>query len=131
MADQFIVAQKGMIKRGKKYLVLKRAEDDETYPGHWDFPGGSVEHHENVKESLEREIFEETKLNVVVKEPVFSFHEFVIGHPVFFLIYECEDPEGEIELSEEHSEYRWAEKRDILQWDIENYLRVLLESTNL
>lgn len=49
----------GILKDGEKYLVVKRNENDELYPGAWEFPGGHLEDGEVIKEGLARELKEE------------------------------------------------------------------------
>ena len=49
----------GILKDKNKYLVVKRNENDELYPGAWEFPGGHLEDGETLKEGLKRELKEE------------------------------------------------------------------------
>ena len=76
----------------------------------------------------EREVVEETNLKVNVIKPIFTFHEIIKGRNIFFIVYLCEKVSGEVKLSFEHTEYRWATKEEILKLDIENYLRAFLEN---
>jgi 8-oxo-dGTP diphosphatase len=126
--DLLVVAQKAVIREGKKYLILKRSTKTHVYPGHWDFPGGRLEIGENTLEALEREVLEETAFRIKVIKPVFTFHEIVNKRPVFFIVYSCERISGELKLSDEHTEYRWATKEEILKLDkVENFLKFFLE----
>ena len=49
----------GILKDNDKLLVVKRSENDDLYPGAWEFPGGHLEEGETLKEGLKRELFEE------------------------------------------------------------------------
>lgn len=124
----FVVPQKAMIQEGGKFLILKRSPDAHTYPNHWDFPGGRLESGEDIKEGLEREVFEETGLKVNVKEPVFVFKEMSNNHYAVFIIYLCKKISGEVKISHEHTDFKWATKEEILKLKIENFLRAFLEN---
>jgi len=124
----FTVPQKAVLMKGDKYLILKRSPTAHTYPNHWDFPGGRLESGEDAKKGLEREVFEETGLKIRPGRPEFTFHEMLNGHPVVFIIYRCQRISGEIRLSQEHTEFRWATREEILKLETENYLRAFLET---
>ena len=95
---------KSIIIKDNKYLDLIKPNGDS------DLPGGRVEPGENLKDSLRREILEETGLEVEIKEPVarWSFKKnsklIVIG-----VTYLCEYLGGEVKLSDEHVGYCWSE----------------------
>ena len=57
------------------------------------------------------------------RKPVFAFHEILGNHNAFFIIYSCRKVSGEVKLSREHTEFRWATKEQILGMKTENYLR--------
>jgi mutator protein MutT len=128
--DYFVVPQKAVIMDGNKYLILKRSKEAVTYPNHWDFPGGRLEKGENTSEALEREVMEETTLKVKAIKPLFTFHEILNERKLVFIVYLCEKISGEVKLSHEHTEYRWATREEILKLDIENYLRAYLRAVN-
>ncbi|MBR9680545.1 MAG: NUDIX domain-containing protein [Candidatus Altiarchaeota archaeon] len=129
MDNLFVVPQKAEIKDGDKYLILRRSYDSKTYGGHWDFPGGRINHKEDVKEALKREVLEETKLKVDVGKSLFVFSEDVGVANAYFVVFECTLLSGEIELSSEHTEYKWATKEEILKEDrVEEFLLSFLRS---
>ena len=49
----------GILKDNDLLLIVKRNEEDELYPGAWEFPGGHLEKGETLKEGLKRELQEE------------------------------------------------------------------------
>lgn len=111
---QYHLAVKGIIRRSDgKILVLKRSSKDDHKPGAWETVGGGMDREETPQEALAREVLEETGLRVVVGEPfnIFTFKkdtgEFKVG--ITFL---CEYVNGEIVLSDEHSEYRWIHPKE-------------------
>jgi 8-oxo-dGTP diphosphatase len=123
----FKVPQKALIMDGEKILILKRSPDASTYPGCWDLPGGRLQNGENPSHGLKREVLEETGLKIDVLKPLFTFHEILKNGANFFVVYQCEIVSGEIRLSSEHTEFKWATKYEILEYEnLENYLKVYL-----
>lgn len=47
---------------GFEFLLLKRADDAKIYPGIWQMITGTIESHEHTKDTLLRELEEETGL---------------------------------------------------------------------
>lgn len=124
----FVVAQKALIKKDGKILILKIGKKAPTYPEHWDLPGGKLEHGEDFKEGLEREVSEETTLNVKYKTQVFAYLEKAL-YPAYLSVVECDYVSGEVELSFEHLEYKWVKLEEILNEEkIEPYLKAFLEN---
>lgn len=116
---QYYVAVKGIIRRNDgKILVLKRSQLDDHKPNVWETPGGGMDAEESPQNALIREISEETGLVVAVADPfnVFTFKkdtgEFKIG-----ITFICEYLSGEVQLSSEHSEYRWIEPQEFSQME--------------
>ncbi|MDD5397027.1 MAG: NUDIX domain-containing protein [Candidatus Moranbacteria bacterium] len=113
---KFGVAVKGIIRKDGKILVVKRAEYDGHRAGTWETVGGGMDENETPHEALAREIMEEAGIKVDIKEPfnVFSFKkdtgEFKVG-----ITFICDWLEGEVVLSEEHSEHEWIEPMHFMQ----------------
>jgi len=122
----FCVPQKALIEQNGKYLITKRSEGEKVYPGYWDLPGGKLEHGETPEEGLLREVKEEINLEVKVGEPIFSYLE-AIKYACYVVVYECKLISGEIKLSSEHSEYKWASVEEIQKLLIEPYVKKLFE----
>ena len=53
----------GILKDNDMFLVVKRNENDDLYPGAWEFPGGHLENGELLKDGLTRELREEIGFN--------------------------------------------------------------------
>jgi 8-oxo-dGTP diphosphatase len=105
---KFGVAVKGIIRRDGKILVVKRADHDDHKPGVWETVGGGVDESETPQNALVREIMEESGLKVSVKEPfnVFTFTKDT-GEVKIGITFLCDYTDGEVVLSEEHSDYIW------------------------
>ncbi|MDO8427936.1 MAG: NUDIX hydrolase [Candidatus Diapherotrites archaeon] len=119
----FIIPQKACIRKGNKFLIVKRSLDEDPYPGYWDFPGGKLEKGESAEKGLHREVFEETQLHVNVKKPIFCYTEVLKEKNLLFIVYDCSIKNGKIKLSSEHSEYQWATRKEILQLKAEPYMK--------
>jgi len=114
---EYHLTVKGIIHRGDgKILVLKRNNRDDHKPGIWETVGGGMDQKETPQKELVREILEETGLTIEVETPfnVFTFirdtGEFKVG--ITFL---CKYIDGEVVLSDEHSEYRWIDPKEFSQ----------------
>ena len=125
--DFFTVPQKAVITKDRKMLILKRAPDAHVFPEHWDFPGGKLEHDENPKEGLKREVNEETALEIDAGKPVFVFVEKVHDHSAVIIVYESKFVSGEVKLSNEHTEWKWASKEKIMELKCEPYVKEYLK----
>ena len=107
----------GILRDNDKFLVVKRNENDELYPGAWEFPGGHLEDGEVLKEGLKRELMEEIGFNDDF-EPVITHYYDEVKEKKGELVHDLEIDfivnvdmnKVEIKLSEEHCDYKWVEK---------------------
>lgn len=72
MADPLqIVSVIVLIRRKGRFLLVKRSEDDDIFPGFWQNMGGKIEIGETVEKAVVREVKEEVGLNVEDVHPNF------------------------------------------------------------
>lgn len=107
--DEILIIRRTIIKRGKENFE----------GGKWDIPGGTVEELEFPSVAAEREAKEEVNLDVTVERIVFEKSNLDIKKNKVFttLIYSCRTVNNSetIELDlEEHDDYKWVTKEDIL-----------------
>lgn len=118
----YVVATAIIIKDGK-YLIIKRAPYEKAFPNQWTVPGGKLEkadyintekdtkyHWYNVLEkSLRREVKEETGLEIKNIEYLTSL-TFIRPDdvPTVILSFYTKYISGEIDLDEDHTEYKWV-----------------------
>ncbi len=106
------IAVKAFIVKNGKALFLRRRPDDVRMPGTWDIPGGRLAPWENPVEGLKREALAETGLRISAG-PAIGLHHFVRydGQPITMIIFLCRPAGGRLRLSEEHTEYDWADAK--------------------
>jgi 8-oxo-dGTP diphosphatase len=123
--------QKAVIENKGKYLILLRSEKAPYFPLHWDFPGGKLEPNEDPFLGIIREVKEETNLNI---EPIKVLNVFNLDldnkgkNTHSFSIYSTKIISGNIKLSFEHLEQKWATKEDILKLPIEPYIKLFFSA---
>jgi 8-oxo-dGTP pyrophosphatase MutT (NUDIX family) len=109
-----------IIESNGKYLVLRRSEKNLTNKGRWQFPEGKVRPGEDLLKALKREVEEETNL-IVTESKLVGIHSSSLkeAHGAFRLfrsVFRCKVI-GKIKLSDEHTEYRWVNKKEIEKLD--------------
>lgn len=95
---------KGIITKEGKFLVLIKSN------GETDLPGGRLEDAEGYRRSLHREIMEETGLKVRILGTLVQWS--FMKNPellVTGVTYYCQYLSGKVRLSDEHSDYFWAD----------------------
>jgi dihydroneopterin triphosphate diphosphatase len=97
---------------GIKYLLLKRSESKQPFPGIWQIVTGKMEEEEKAYNTAIREVMEETSLKPVKCYVAPKINGFYTPHndniyliPVFVI---CVDDER-IVLSDEHVQYEWLD----------------------
>jgi 8-oxo-dGTP diphosphatase len=100
----FEVGLKAFIERDGQVLVV-------FFPNGWlDFPGGRIDEEDpGLEEALQREVREETGLEVEVGAPFATWVG--RGGRVFLVGYACRYLGGDVLLSDEHSAFRWVDRQ--------------------
>lgn len=106
-----------IIEKDNKILCTQRADDGRFLSLKWEFPGGKVENGETQQEALKREIQEELKLDIDVKDYLMTVDH---SYPHFRIImhaYLCKMNHSGFSL-EEHNNFKWLENRELnsLDW---------------
>lgn len=98
-----------------KILLVQRCDSDETDPGEWEQVGGNMEKGETPEEAIQREVFEETGIaNIKVVSQLYTTY-INKENPYLILVFLCETETEEILLSEEHQNFKWADKQECLR----------------
>lgn len=107
----------GILRDKDLFLIVKRKENDNLYPGAWEFPGGHLEDGETIKEGLKRELLEEIGFTDEFNPRITHYYDEIKsknGKLIYNLeidfIINVDRSNLEIKLSNEHSEYKWVTK---------------------
>lgn len=123
--------QKALVKKGSTFLILRRHLKSTYYPGFWDFPGGKVNKQENLVDSIQREVYEETKLEVNVVKKIGTYNVILEDNSCLsgwkLIVYEVESSFGEVKLSKEHIDFKWIDKKRLLGENLEYNMRYFLQ----
>lgn len=107
----------GILKSDDLLLIVKRNENDDLYPGAWEFPGGHLEDGETLLEGLKRELREEIGFDKEINPKIISYDDeikeknntLIHNIEINFLIQVNKD-DIDIKLSNEHTDYKWVTK---------------------
>lgn len=116
---KFYVGIKGVVKQGDKVLVLKKNQPEPF----WEICGGRIDGDETIEQTLQRELQEELPgISDVKTKQLLCAHRLpkdVEGDTSLMLVYfevsaRLPDP---IQLSDEHTEYKWIKSSTELDLD--------------
>ncbi|MCJ1369235.1 hypothetical protein MMC20_000445 [Loxospora ochrophaea] len=102
----------------QQLLVVKRADHEDTFPGSWELPGGHVEAFEIVKDSVGRELLEETGLVVVdilgeFEELYWDSQSKAQKNMQLNYLVTVKDTESVRLNPEEHSDWKWTDEAGV------------------
>ena len=106
-----------LIKKDNKILIAKRSTGNKNVIGKWEFPGGKVEENETEKQAIEREIKEEFDILVRAEKFITNVISKDKKSEIDLKLYLCKYIDGKIKLND-HSDYKWVDKDDILDFDL-------------
>ena len=117
---------------GIQFLILK-------YPsGHWDFVKGNIEEGEKEKETVKRELFEETGIDSLQIHQEFNekveYNYYKKNRKVHKIVsyYLAETDQKEIKLSFEHLDSKWSDYEELMKLiTFENSREVLKKGNEL
>ncbi len=105
----------GILKDNDLFLIVKRNENDELYPGAWEFPGGHLENGETLNDGLKRELEEEIgftdKFNPIIThyyDEVKEKNGTLIHELEIDFIINVDSTKVKVKLSNEHCDYKWV-----------------------
>lgn len=112
-ADEFLqFAQKALIIKNNKILLIKKSSKDKIQPLKYDLPGGRKKVDETLEEHIKREVKEEVGLDIVPGK-LFDMWQFFIPQgdkkiTGIAVARFCEIVNGDIKITEDEiSSYEW------------------------
>lgn len=105
-------------------LLVQRSSNDRRNADLWEFPGGKVDAGQGLRESLDREIIEETGLSVEPIHDLFFVEDHVVpsgkyqGLTYVAIFGISEVVSGTVCLSNEHQAYAWTTTSRALEYDL-------------
>lgn len=119
---------RGIIKNeNNEILIVKRHPKSRTDPEMWELPGGKVEKGEFFTDALIREIKEETNLDVNVRDFAEAIqNDYSHKRTVQIMMY-LDVTGGEVKISEEHTDWMWADIEKIRTLDVSTSLEKMLK----
>ncbi len=122
------VTVKAMIFINGKILLLKKPIASKDGHGYFELPGGGVQPYESASEAIVREIKEETNLDVIDVEVMYTFNCNRHNQQIIGIGFLCSVKEDTIILSDEHVEYVLATIEEARKYlskeifdDVKNY----------
>lgn len=114
---------------GKFLLLSRSAEKYKDVLQKWDIPGGRIDPGQTLMVNLEREVLEETNLKLKGNPRLVGAQDIIPNSEkhVVRLTY-IGEAEGELRLSEEHTEFGWFELKELHSLEnLDKYLQDLLK----
>ncbi|MBI4099847.1 NUDIX hydrolase [Candidatus Microgenomates bacterium] len=137
MADQetkrVVAAHALILQPDQRFLVTRRALGDDYKPGEYDLPGGTVKLGEKTKAALQREVREETGLEVAIYQPIHVFDYMSGPHRHQFQItFKCGYKGGDVRLNaSDHDDFFWGRPEDLISLPLIAFLNSLLNEVLL
>ena len=100
-------------KDGKYLLVFRSAEKYPQVLLKWDIVGGRINPGTALLENLKREVAEETGLSIKGEPSLLTAQDILRSDKHIVRLTYVGFADGEVRLSEEHSEYKWFTKEEI------------------
>ena len=105
-----------IIRRGDEILVFQRTRH-QSMPLKWEFPGGKIEHGEQPRDALRRELDEELGIDATIGDEVSRIvHTYPDGGSVELRFYVVEKYEGELE-NRIFNDVQWSHRSKLTDFD--------------
>jgi 8-oxo-dGTP diphosphatase len=121
---RLFVATKAFIIHQDKILILRESSKykDGSNSAKFDAVGGRIEPGQNFRESLLREVKEETGLDIEIGKPFFvnEWRPFVRGEQwqIVGIFFECQSNSDKVALSEDHDKFEWIDPKKYREYNL-------------
>lgn len=97
-----------VIKKDYDFLLIKRADDEEVFPGYWGIPGGTVEPADTtLEDALVRECAEEVGVEIINLEIVSNDINDKGEKGALYIVYKADYMAGEPKALDGTAEAKW------------------------
>ncbi len=136
MAQTQKIVVAGILCNKDKFLVLQRDVNESIFPGKWELPSGKVDFGEDPYVALQREIKEETGIDILNAHPILCTH-YTIEKPdnqrhtvqIIYLAYTDQNETINIRLSDEHQAHKWISPEELENLDtFDDMITILKEA---
>lgn len=112
-------------------VFICRRNAKKSLAWYWEFPWGKTENNESDKKALKRELYEEIKMEVKVKDYFKSnIHVYDFGK-IELVSYLCEYVKSDFELTD-HDKYDWVKISELNRYDFAPAdIPIVVELSNL
>lgn len=127
MSDQPVtqrIATKALIVNDNgQVLILREADtyEEGTNISRYGLPGGRIDPGEPFLEGLKREVYEETGLDIEVKNPLYvgEWWPVIKGNKnqIVAIFFVCKALNSNVKLSEEHDDFQWITPEQAADYD--------------
>ncbi len=126
----FIVTTKVVFKKDDQFLLLKNSKMDSS-GSYFDLPGGTVELNEQLSDTIPREIKEELNVDITLDD-LELFNTYIVNrnkndYDLAIIVYVANKSIDNLVLSEEHAEYMYVNKEDIIKLDDHKHIIGILK----
>ena len=128
-ADRPIATVGALIHDGEGNVLMIRTH---KWSNMWGIPGGKIERGESSEDALEREIMEETNLEIsdirfVMNQDCINSTEFYRPEHFILLNYLAKASTHEVTLNDEAEDFRWLKVDDALKLELNSATKILLQ----
>jgi 8-oxo-dGTP diphosphatase len=124
MAKEFGIATKAIIKnKDNKFLVILKSDIEEINPNEIDLPGGRLKFGENFEDGLKRETMEELGITIEIMRLSRVWTLIKNDLHLVGLTFLANYVSGDIKLSQEHINFQWISKKDILNGEYPEWIK--------
>jgi len=106
----------GIIVRDEEILICQRTRH-QSMPLKWEFPGGKIEHGEQPRDALRRELEEELGIDATIEDEVSRIvHTYPNGGAVELRFYTVRNFRGDIE-NRIFKDVQWVNRKELSSYD--------------
>jgi len=110
------LVMRGIAKKDKKILLLRRHPKSRNNPNRWELPGGKAELEEYFDETLIREFKEETNLDIKLGDFYEAIQNDYTHKRTVQVVMEVEILNEDVRISDEHDDWKWFSLDEIKEY---------------